>query len=103
MTQNIKEEDFYKYDYIVIDKTDDILYFKDTQAISKYYDLSRSKVYSIVIQSKKKYIFRNNKNGLFIQRLYNNTLARQPDDTTFIWDYGERRKYNRLRYNSPYN
>tara|TARA_R100000655_G_scaffold79093_2_gene118517 strand:- start:3222 stop:3530 length:309 start_codon:yes stop_codon:yes gene_type:complete len=101
MTLNIEEEDFYKYDYIVIDKTDDILYFKDTAEICKYFDLTRSKVYSIVIQSKKKYIYRS-KSGLFIQRLYNNTLARQPEDTTFIWDYGNRKKYNKEKYNSPY-
>ena len=101
MTQNIKEEDFYKYDYIVIDKTDDILYFKDTQAICDYFNLTRSKVYSIVIQSKKKYIYRS-KSGLFIQRLYNNTLSRQPEDTTFIWDYWDRKKYNKEKYNSPY-
>ena len=101
MTQNIQEEDYYKYDYIVIDKTDDILYFKDTQAICKYYDLTRSKVYSIVIQSKKKYIYRSN-SGLFIQRLYNNTLSRQPEDTTFIWDYGQRKNYNHEKYNSRY-
>lgn len=102
MTSNVKEEDYYKYDYIVIDKTDDILYFKDTAEICKYFDLTRSKVYSIVIQSKKKYIFRNNNNGLFIQRLYNNTLSRQPEDTTFIWDYRKRKIYNTKRYNTIY-
>lgn len=96
----MEEKNWYLYDYLVIDKTDDIIYFKDTKAIAKYYDLELPVVYNICCQCRRNYTYRHHKHEIFIQRLYNNVYSRHPDDTTFIFDRKQRLHYlNSLLYN----
>ncbi len=88
--------DFYKYEYLLIDKCDDFHYFKNMKDIAKYLNMSQSEVYSICKWCRLNLNNRQYKSGLFIQRLFNVENLNFPADTTFIWDWKTRNNYNKL-------
>ena len=84
--------------WLVIDKCDDEFYFKDIDSIAKYLNLTKPQIYAIVVSCRKNYIFRNKKYGVFIQCLYNNTATHLPNNPQFIWDWSQRKEYNRIKW-----
>lgn len=96
-------EDFDKYEYILIDKCDDFHYFKTLKDIAKYLNMTDSQVYAIAKWSRLNLNIRQYKTGLFIQRLFNNPVLSAPADTTFLWDFKQRKTYNNLRAKENYN
>jgi len=77
--------DFYT-EWLLIDKTGDLFYFKDISCIAKYIDKTKPQVYNIIIQSIKN-TNKLHKSGFYIQRLYIDK-SRTPKK-----DYRNRNKY----------
>jgi len=95
-------DNFDKYEYILIDKCEDLHYFKSLKDIAKYLNITDSQVYGIARWSRLNLNIRQYKSGLFIQRLFNNPVLSAPSDTTFIWDFKKRKIYNNLKARDNY-
>jgi len=89
--------DFYKNEYLLIDKMDDFHYFKNIKSIAEYLNMTPPQVYAIVTWSRLNLNNRQYKTGLYIQRLFNIDNLQFPADTTFIWDWKTRKNYNSLK------
>lgn len=58
------------HEWIVIDKTDDLLYFKDLKEVSKYFNLTLSQIYAISNFSLRRINMPSPTHHIYIQRLY---------------------------------
>ena len=58
-------------EWLLIDKVGDYLYFDKIENIADYLCLTKSQIYSCIIQSLKHYNKYTNR-GIYIQKLYNN-------------------------------
>jgi len=90
-------ENFYKNEYLLIDKMNDFHYFKNIKSIAEYLNMTPPQVYAIVTWSRLNINNRQYKTGLYIQRLFNIDNLQFPADTTFIWDWKTRKNYNSLK------
>ena len=65
-------------EWVIIDKQEDLFFFKDISSMSKYLDLTNSQVYSIIHWSRNNICYYSPSKKVYIQRLFNNPVLHPP-------------------------
>ncbi len=92
-------DNFFNYNYLLIDKQNDEFYFQYRKDIAKYLDIKLSQVNAIIQYCRKHYCVFHPKRKVFIQQLFNNNECNQMSEKNkiFIWDNKDRRLYWRKK------
>lgn len=73
-------------EWLLIDKQEDLFFFKDIGDIAKYLDLTKSQIYAIIAWSKNNICYYSPSKKVYIQRLFNNPVLHQISDKNINWN-----------------
>ena len=84
----------YKYDkgWLVVDKINDFLYFRDRYEMAKYFDLSVDVISGIIAFCKSRICYYHPKHKLYIQRLYTDYLCKRTPNNV-EWNIDKKNMY----------
>ena len=90
---DIQQKLIERKDWMLIDKLGDMFFFEDIKGITDYLDLTYNEVYAIIHYCRKRLNIYSPKHKVYIQRLFNNKLSRQPAEKMLEWNMDRKNQY----------